>query len=214
MKKNKSNNLSNNKTSNKTSNKSLNIHYVKNNDSNSQRKGESFKNYVDKSKLFLGYEQKRKNDLDSFENELDFSEESEDSNSNSYSNSDSFESSNFKFSNSIHENKKDHSPILNIGRKDYFTNYRNTESLKKIASKKSNCFTFKNSNEMKFSSSPSKKKLQSNIKSKQSKFTVHYSDIAKNSDLKFGQDEKDNKIIKDSDENIIKAFTFDIFSLK
>ena len=174
------------------SNKSLNKNINKSKDTKSQKKEESFKNYVDKSKLFLGYEQKSKKDLDLFENELEFSEESND---NSNSNSNSFESSNFNFSNSIHESKKDLSPFMNIGRKDLIVNYQNTESpKKKIANKNSNCFTFKNSNEMKFSSTHSKIKLDNNIKSKLSTFN-------------FGQNYKSSKISKKCDEEIIKEFT-------
>jgi hypothetical protein len=65
------------------------------------------KNTINKNKLFVGYEQKKKS-LGDFTNELNFSSDSFDSNS--------FNSSNFKITNSIIKNKHEHEfiPIINI----------------------------------------------------------------------------------------------------
>jgi hypothetical protein len=67
--------------------------------------------------LFLGLEQKRKSDIDTFGNELNFSSDLYNSNLNSDQNS------HFKFTNSIiinnnNNNKKESIPIINIYREE------------------------------------------------------------------------------------------------
>jgi len=141
-------NINISKSINKSSNKTVNRFYYKNNLFEKPKYNlNKTKNYFNRSKLFLGYEKKRKSDADSFGNELNYSLES--------SNSNSLENSQFKFTNSIinkNNNKKDDFPVINIYREeDNNKGIPNTKkTFKSTAGKYSTInqnFTFKNENE-------------------------------------------------------------------
>ena len=165
----------------KTLNMSKNISRKKTNmkDKINLNKKDSITN-INKNKLFIGYEKKRKISGDDFTSELNFSSDTFDSNS--------IKSSNFKISNSIIKKNKEFIPIININdvenENSYSYNpinrYKNSNISKDVQSKvSSKCcvgkksmenFTFKydtDGNKFNLSSS---KKLLSLKKTKYSNF--------------------------------------------
>ena len=188
---------------NKSSNKSLNRYYYRNT-----------KNQINRNKLFLGLEQKRKSDIDTFGNELNFSSDLYNSNLNSDQNS------HFKFTNSIiinnnNNNKKESIPIINIYReednkndtpkkKNTYNSFQ-TSSKKNINMSENENFTFKNESENNKSMSPKKLKNSNKYKSiNNSKYNIT-KDLLPNSSI----NQNDNLINtfsiikKSSEENII-----------
>ena len=158
------------------------------------------KNNVNKNKLFIGYEKKRKTSEETFTNELNFSSDSLDS--NSFNNSSYIQGSNYF----INKNKKDFIPIINIKEEENFdnkhtnlsNNLKNSNLIKeinkintfKLVSKKKTMgnFTFNDDNEGNNFLSPKKLRSINRTKSKCSGFkstrefknTIYYDDILKN----------------------------------
>ena len=196
---------------NKSSNKTVNRYYYRSNNvlENSRFKINTSKNNINRSKLYPGFEQKRRSDADSFGNELNLSLDSYNSNLNSV------ESSNFKFTNSIvNHKKKECLPTINIYREEEKKNESpkdkktfKTSSKKCINTSGNGNFTFKNGSESNKLTLFSPKKLKKYInksKSIQSKYKM-----TKDFNLNSSTNQNDNLIKtlsntkKSSKENII-----------
>ena len=162
------NNLNMSQSINKSSNKTVNRFYYKGSVIETPKFNlNKTKNCFNKSKLFLGYGKKRKSDADSFENDLNFSLESDNSNS---------------FGNSItkYNKEKDKVPTINIDREEDNNKkeiQNNKTTLKSTERKYSNRndnenYTFKNNNSNKFTFSPNDILSINREKSSKSKYKL------------------------------------------